>query len=380
MRWYGTSSPALQAAARSSQADDRSLRAAAAVRGGASTCRPKGPDRGMLYPTQIPRLKRLARARWTDCGNGANTMIGRDFDDTAHRDRDADAGSGDRRTLSPSRSSAVATVKKRAETRRSSRWTASSHSWQRSTTPRTTRHGVEPERRSHLVSAFRTPPAQRRRLLRLSAGGRGGAGVDRWRLKGDAADGCGAAAWSACRVDARLRPLVHACGVCSMRFDERLGPAYPLLYARALARGVGERWRQRPRACLRVGVDEATVATWRRGEHRPQQDDVLFEVLKLSGLEPAWTNRKKIREYLATVRGPTARSRRSSTRLSSRRSSNSATARASSSSSSASTWTPSSARCRCSRLPVSPTRAMTSRASAIGQFLTVDHPLVREAA
>jgi DNA-binding transcriptional regulator YiaG len=86
-------------------------------------------------------------------------------------------------------------------------------------------------------------------------------------------------------------------------FDQRLGPAYPLLYARALS----EAWKNAggsDRAlAARVGVEEATVATWRRGEHRPQQDHVLYEVLKLSEIQPAWTQRTNIREYLSTVRG-----------------------------------------------------------------------------
>lgn len=87
------------------------------------------------------------------------------------------------------------------------------------------------------------------------------------------------------------------------RFDQRLGPAYPLLYARALAAAYANTGGADRSLAARLGVDQATVATWRRGEHRPQQDDVLYELLKLSEIEPAWTNRRKIRVYLGTVRG-----------------------------------------------------------------------------
>lgn len=87
------------------------------------------------------------------------------------------------------------------------------------------------------------------------------------------------------------------------RFDQRLGPAYPLLYARAFAAAHANAGGTDRALAVRLGVEEATVATWRRGEHRPQQDDVLYELLKLSEIEPAWTNRRKIRVYLGTVRG-----------------------------------------------------------------------------
>lgn len=87
------------------------------------------------------------------------------------------------------------------------------------------------------------------------------------------------------------------------RFDQRLGPAYPLLYARAFEAAYAKAGGSDRALAARLGVDEATVATWRRGEHRPQQDDVLNALLKLSEIEPAWTNRRKIRHYLGTVRG-----------------------------------------------------------------------------
>ena len=87
------------------------------------------------------------------------------------------------------------------------------------------------------------------------------------------------------------------------RFDQRLGPAFPILYERALAAAYANAGGTDRALAARLGVDEATVATWRRGEHRPQQDAVLNDLLKLSEIEPAWTNRKKIRHYLGTVRG-----------------------------------------------------------------------------
>jgi len=67
-----------------------------------------------------------------------------------------------------------------------------------------------------------------------------------------------------------------------------------LLYARAFAAAYTNAGGTDRSLAARLGVDEATVATWRRGEHRPQQDDVLYELLKLSDIEPAWTNRRKI--------------------------------------------------------------------------------------
>jgi hypothetical protein len=87
------------------------------------------------------------------------------------------------------------------------------------------------------------------------------------------------------------------------RFDQRLGPAYPLLYARAFDAAYANAGGTDFALAVRLGVDQATVATWRRGEHRPQQEDVLFELIRLSEIAPAWTNRRKIRHYLGTVRG-----------------------------------------------------------------------------
>jgi hypothetical protein len=93
-----------------------------------------------------------------------------------------------------------------------------------------------------------------------------------------------------------LADLFHA-------YDEKLGPAYPLLYARAFEAAWEQAGGTDAALAAKVGVEPSTVATWRRGEHRPQQDEHLNAVLKLSGIGPAWSSRSAIRTYLATVRG-----------------------------------------------------------------------------
>lgn len=86
-------------------------------------------------------------------------------------------------------------------------------------------------------------------------------------------------------------------------FDDRLGPVWVRLYDRAFDAAWANAGGTDVALAARVGVDWTTVASWRRREHRPQQDEHLNAVLRLSEIPQAWTFRTQIRAYLATVRG-----------------------------------------------------------------------------
>lgn len=302
VRWYGTASPALPSGGANARLTTVIFEPPPPYAAAQYLSAEAGRTEALLYPTQISRLERLAHATWTACSNGANSrMVGAMSDIAA--ESEAPVHPPEIVQLEPFALAGRGAVKERAETREiisMNDFFARLAALDDAEDTPTWGAGRD---------AGQTLPPRPARLLRS---------VEGFYVFLPEDEGVpvliGGGSKALPRAVVELRPgqrvvLIPGSDRSSIlaelfdSFDERLGPAYPLLYARAFA----EAWRNAggsDRALAgRVGVDEATVATWRRGEHRPQQDHVLFEVLKLSGLEPAWTNRMRIREYLATVRG-----------------------------------------------------------------------------
>lgn len=302
VRWYGTSSPALQCGGANKRLTTVIFEPPPPYAAAQYLSAETGRTEALLYPTQLPRFERLARATWTACSNGANAdMV--EMIAGVHVEHDESVAPPAAAQLEPFTLSGRGTVKKRTETREIISMDGFFARLAALDDEDVPTWGGGPRE---------TGPTLLPRPARLV---RSAEGFCVFLPEGEEVPVLvgGESRTLQCGV-AELRPgqrivLMPGSDRASMlaelfdSFDQRLGPAYPLLYARAFVEAYKNAGGTDRALAERVGVDEATVATWRRGEHRPQQDHVLFAVLELSGLEPAWTNRTKIREYLATVRG-----------------------------------------------------------------------------
>jgi hypothetical protein len=303
IRWFGTASPALPTGSVKEPIRTVLTEPPSPFAGAAYLSAEAGTVEAILYPAQLPRLERLARDAWRNAnGSTNNTVIGL-FCDSEPVCDDTPMPEPTFEELAPFTLIGRGATKTRAETKEIITMDSffaqlagiddndDSPVWNPSVGA-VAILGPRPARLVHTKEGFyvclpedeEVPVligSESRTLLRRVAELRAGQrvvlmpGADRSSM---------------------LAELFE-------RFDQRLGPAYPLLYARAFAAAHANAGGTDRALAARLGVEEATVATWRRGEHRPQQDEVLNELLKLSEIEPAWTNRRKIRHYLGTVRG-----------------------------------------------------------------------------
>lgn len=303
LRWFGTASPALHTGSGKEPIRTLLTEPPSPFAGAAYLSAEAGTVEAILYPAQLPRFERLARDVWrTASGSTNNTVIGLFCDGEPACD-ETTVPEPTFEELAPFTLIGRGETKTRAETKEII--TMDSFFAQLA--------GIDDDDDSPVwspnVGTIATLAPRAARLIRTKEGFCVYLPEDE-----EVPVLIGSESRTLLRPVADLRAgqrvvLMPGADRSSMlaelfeRFDQRLGPAYPLLYARAFTAAYTNTGGTDRSLAARLGVDEATVATWRRGEHRPQQDDVLNELLKLSEIEPAWTNRRKIRHYLGTVRG-----------------------------------------------------------------------------
>jgi hypothetical protein len=303
IRWFGTASPALHTGGATEPITTVLSEPPSPFTGAAYLSAEAGKVEAILYPAQMPRFERLARDAWRNAnGSTNNTVIGLFCDGELFSD-DTPVPEPTFEELAPFTLIGRGETKTRAETKEII--TMDSFFAQLA--------GIDDNDDSPVwspsVGTIAALAPRAARLIRTKEGFYVYLPEDE-----EVPVLIGSESRTLLRPVADLRAgqrvvLMPGSDRSSMlaelfeRFDQRLGPAYPLLYGRALAAAHANAGGTDRALALRLGVEEATVATWRRGEHRPQQDDVLYELLKLSEIEPAWTNRRKIRVYLGTVRG-----------------------------------------------------------------------------
>jgi hypothetical protein len=301
--WFGTASPALRTGSGRERLTTLITEPPSPFAGAAYLSAELGCVEAILYPTQIARFERLARDRWHTSAGSANNAVVAAFSDEEPICDDTPEPEPIFERLEPFTLAGRGTAKKRAETKEIV--TMDTFFAQLAALDDDEDAPVWPAG-AGAADALVPRPA---RLLRTKEGFCVFLPEDE-----EVPVLIGADSRTLLRPVSELRAgqrvvLMPGADRASMlaelfeRFDQRLGPAYPLLYARAFVAAYANAGGTDYALASRVGVDEGTVASWRRGEHRPQQDEVLFELLKLSEIEPAWTNRRKIRLYLGKVRG-----------------------------------------------------------------------------
>jgi hypothetical protein len=303
IRWFGTASPALETGSAREPITTLLTEPPSPFAGAAYLSAETGKTEAILYPGQVSRFERLARDAWRSATGGTNNAVIGLFSDEEPGCDDTPEHEPAFEQLAPFTLIGRGQARARAETKAVITMDSffaqlaaiddddDSAMW-RSTAGTPAVLGSRAARLIHTKEGFCVYLPEDEEVPVL----------------------VGAESHTLLRPVAELRAgqrvvLMPGADRASMlaelfeRFDQRLGPAYPLLYERAFEAAYANAGGTDRALAVRLGVDEATVATWRRREHRPQQEDVLYELLRLSEIGPAWTHRRKIRHYLGTVRG-----------------------------------------------------------------------------